>query len=220
MLYRYSITSTSHLTTSTSHTNACLSDLNQFLTELNSTFNLSTKTSTKLTTSNTKTMFYLNRLQLLNIFVSNLKLEDEHNASICVKHLINMFNSNYKQQDTDLTCEPFNIQREIKSVDEYLSLHLKYLLVDNFHLITPIIRRDSNLLRLYFNAVFRMVLLDKSQDLNAINLDAMFNDKSLVKDLLVSFLGLLTEYSDTVSSDAWKGKKFLEKLEEFVLQDG
>lgn len=165
-------------------------------------------------------MFYLNRLQLLNIFVSNLKLEDEHSASICVKHLINMFNSNYKQQDTDLTCEPFNIQMEIKSVDEYLSLHLKYLLVDNFHLITPIIRRDSNLLRLYFNAVFRMVLLDKSENLDAINLDAMFNDKSLVKDLLVSFLGLLAEYSDTDSSDASKGKKFLEKLEEFVLQDG
>ena len=227
MLFRYSVTSTSHLTTSVSliQTRACLQDLTEFLSELNQTFDLTASATTQLNNSNLKTMFYVNRLQLLNVFTANLKLDEgDDRAKMSVKHLINVFSSHFSSQTKLELLKSSLIQKDNINMNEYLALHLKYLLVDSFYLVVPLIRSDPGLVRLYFNALFRM-LLERGAGIgkemlivDGVNVEAMFNDKTLVKDLLVSFVGLLAEHAD--SSSETKGKKFLDMLEEFVLQDG
>lgn len=223
ILYRFSITSSSHLTSATSmvsieHSKSCLNDLTEFLTLLNKTFQLDDKIEKQIKVGkNFKLLFYLNKLQLLNIFESNLK-ELSADSSKCVSRLLSSVEAFYST-DLNYDCiDSFDIEHEIQKSSDFSALHLKVLVLDNFYIITPLLTHDQGLMKKYLMIILQFILKadDKKLDIEKINLNSMFNDKSIVSGLLIASIKILIANSN---ADA-KIEKFLNKLVELVQSDG
>lgn len=221
MLYRYSITSTTHLTSTSAnpnpiiHSKVYLEQLNAWLTDLNVTFHLNSKIHA-LTKSarNFRVLFYLNKLQLINVFTSNLIKSSNEGVS----ELINVLDGFQMTPNsrTDLV-EKFHTDQMISSANDYANLHLKLLIIDNFYMLLPLIRSDPLLIQKYFRAILQHILVNALEEvvIDKVNLNTLFNDNTLVKPLLLTFLSLLVE-----GTDDSKNVKFLDKIIELVNSDG
>lgn len=82
----------------------------------------------------------------------------------------------------------------------YCIVHNKFIVIDNIYLIIPLIKSDANLLEKTFKNLLQSIfILDKNKEnfrinIDQINLNAIFNDQSILKCLLLSFLNLLIEF--------------------------
>ena len=94
---------------------------------------------------------------------------------------------------------------------------MKLLIIDNFNLIIPLVRENEELLQKYLSRVLHFILCgvgEKKYAIDKTNENAIFNDKSLVRHLLIAFVGLLIEASS--DETIGKGLKYLDKLLEFI----
>ena len=201
------------------HSKACLNNLTDFLTILNKSFQLDDKIEKQLKIfgKNFRILFYLNKLQLLNIFDSNLK-EITTESSKCVSKLLSSVEK-FDQSKCDYNyIETYNIEKEIKSVNDFAALNLKYLVLDNFYLITPLLTNDKYLMEKYLMIILQFISKsnDKILEIEKINLNSIFNDKSIVNGLLVASIKILINESNNDT----KVEKFLNKLIELVQSDG
>jgi hypothetical protein len=98
----------------------------------------------------------------------------------------------------------------IENQADYASVSIKYLLLDNLHLIIPQIQHDTKRLQACFKSILKLILTVKVH-VAQVNMNVLFNDKSIFGDLLVAFLNCLIEESDAVEQDAHL-TKFLNKL--------
>lgn len=90
-------------------------------------------------------------------------------------------------------------------------------MIDNLYIIVPLLRNSPEQLQDVLLKVVELLFLPQNKlDVDLINLDAVFNDVSLVKDLFVSFMNLLSKYSDADESLKEKNLKGLNKLIEFL----
>ena len=93
-------------------------------------------------------------------------------------------------------------------------MHVKHLLLDNFYLIKPLIRKNPVAMQTCLKYLLQIILTTSPAELGMarVNNEALFNDQTLVNDWLAAFLSLLIENS---SGDA-KCEKFLYKLLNFT----
>jgi hypothetical protein len=117
------------------------------------------------------------------------------------------------------------LKKNLKDNFVYSLLHTKYLLFDNLYVLIPLIRHQNNkkqiLQKCLKNVLQLIITMSENKEfqtfkLNEINMNAMFNDQSLLKDLLISFIQLLVEYEnfDSENGEALdeKRSRFFKKL--------
>jgi len=200
---------------------AFLDDLNLFLNDLNNSFQLSSKIKKLLkSASNFKILFYLSKLQLLNVIAFNLKADRADTANQSILQLITTIDglkaktSTNLENDSELElAENFEIDQPIETAAYYSKLHTKLLLIDNFYLIVPLVNADEALLQKYLKVILQFIFATPSV-IDKINMSSIFNDKPMLRHLLATLIDLLVEISDNTNTD--KDLKALQKLSELI----
>jgi hypothetical protein len=221
ILYRYSITSSFYSQAdSTSPAAAFRDDLDTFMNDLNQKSKLTSKIQKLLkSASNYKTLFYLNKLQLLNVIANNLKANTDtaNSSNECVSQLVNtleVLKTKTSTAEKPGLVDEFNIDQSIETADDYSRLHAKLLVIDNFYLIVPLVRADEALLQKYLKVVFQQICDAEPTVIDKINMSAIFDDKSMLKHVLMTLVDMLVEIAD--QNNAEKDLKALQKLSEII----
>lgn len=86
----------------------------------------------------------------------------------------------------------------INDVNDYNMLHQKLLVMDNLHVIAPVLKKlDKKTLARCFRNLFIIIYQSSNSErkfqIDSVNLNAVFDNAILINDLLVSFLDLIVE---------------------------
>ena len=205
--YRYSLNTDSKLQTII-HQPECLNDLNEFMNDLNEKFKLDEKK-----TKNLNILYHLNRLQLLNVYASNTIENFELNEKV----LENLFRSDYNLNGLS-TNDKFNVnETNLDTMLHYAVLHNKLIIAENAYLILPLLNARVDLRQqMYRNLIeisFTLKRHAKKLEFDAVNLNALFNDCRLVKDLFIAFLEILI---DLDLNDEKSSSKIFKKCLELI----
>jgi hypothetical protein len=212
--YRYSLNTDTKLQTIVHQTDS-LNDLNEYLNDLNEKFELGARKS-----KNFNVLFHLNRLQLLNVYALNTIQEFAWPKNFLENLFCSDYNLNGLSNNKSLNFD------KIKRVDDmlhYSVLHTKSIISENAYLILPLLNSRHDLRQqMYRNLIeisfaFRAQHEQQTFEFDAVNLNALFNDCNLVKDLFIAFLETLIDYD--LNDDEKSSSKFLKKCLSLVKSD-
>jgi hypothetical protein len=90
-------------------------------------------------------------------------------------------------------------QTKIKDETIYSLIHTKSILLENVYLIIPLIRHEQEYLVQLLSNIIKFIHCFENENfkehlkIDEVNLNALFNDESIMKHLFVSFLSVLSK---------------------------
>ncbi len=86
-------------------------------------------------------------------------------------------------------------------------MHTKYILLDNIYLILPLIRssESTDQLQAALKNILNLTFIynsstGKELHIDSVNVSALFDDRALLKDLLISVISVLMAYEEDSAS--------------------